>query len=66
MLGGGFLNPYHNYGGFLRYNSDFFPFCRFFDLSNYLSTYDYTEFLVYTIVPILVYYSYWLWFKKQS
>ncbi len=56
MLGGGFFSSHI----FLRYDSDFFPFSKHFFLSNY----DYTEFLIYTTSPILLYYAYHLWFKK--
>lgn len=47
-------------GGVLNYDSTFFPFgFHFFDFDYY----DYTEFIVYTVVPILLHYSYWLWSK---
>jgi len=59
MLGGGIFSTY-NGGGIFRYYNDFFPFGSRFRLYNY----DYTEFLVYTIVPIFIYYTRWLWLKK--
>jgi len=46
---------------FLIRDSDFFPFgYRFFDFDSY----DYTEFLVYTVVPFFFFYVKWLWNKK--
>ena len=59
MLTGGILNNSRFYGGILRFNSDFFPFGDF-------SCYDYTEFLIYSIVPFLIYYSSWLWHEKPE
>jgi hypothetical protein len=46
---------------FLIRDSYFFPFdFHFFDFNSY----DYTEFLVYTLVPIFLYYIHWFWNKK--
>ena len=62
MLEGGFLSNGLS-GIIINYDSGFFPFGSiFFDFTNY----DYTEFLVYTIIPVLLYYSYWLRSKVNS
>lgn len=62
MLGGGILGINLRGSESLRYSSDFFPFGRFFRLS----AYDYSEFLIYTVVPFFLYYSYWLWTKDRT
>ena len=46
--------------GISRHIDDFYPFDGF-----HVWFYDYSEFLVYTITPILLYYSFWLWGKEK-
>jgi hypothetical protein len=63
MLSGGIITSGFNAPIVINQSFDFFPFGRsFIDISDY----DYTEFLVYTIVPFFLYYSYWLWNKKNE
>ena len=48
-----------------RFNKDFYPF-DWRGLRFDSSVYDYSEFLIYSLSPIVIYLIYWLWKKKDA
>ena len=63
-----FLVTLNDYGftRYYNYKDDFFPFTRDNSISYFfnLSSYDYSEFLVYSLSPIFIYAIIYLWRKK--
>lgn len=65
-LGNGLLH--FTYTGIFSfyYNEAFYPFAGLHNRVFDLDTYDYTEFIVYLVSPIIIFYAAYLWKKKPN